>query len=244
VLRTLPVALATLATLALGAGIFMPRRKGDGLMSAAWRRPSNGRHADVQPSVETGPPLAAASDESRVPLTSLVRPEEDRIVPVTRRRLRQQAGGITWPALIDPGLVEAEPGERGKLLKALAFEIWHEGCGVALVQAVREEDGDLRFAALRALLSRRCPEGLDVFREVLRTGSDSERSLAVDGLTRLGACDDLTEAFADRLETIAAKAVLACAETRRRSEIVALLANRVDTARRDAILNLLGGILE
>jgi hypothetical protein len=146
--------------------------------------------------------------------------------------------------LIDPKLSDASSDERAQLLRALTFEVWHEGCATALAQAAREEDDDLRFAALRALLTRRCPEGCAVFRDTLRSGSDAERSLAVDGLARLGAMDELTEGFGDRLETIAAKAVLACATSRRRSDVIELLDAHVDAARREAILSLLGGVLE
>ena len=74
-----------------------------------------------------------------------------------------------------------------------------------------------------------------MFCDALRSGSDAERSLAIDGLARLQAFDELTEAFADRLEPLAAKAVLLYAASRDRARIVDALDDRVEPARRDAI---------
>ncbi len=231
-------ALATLATVALGAGVLLPSRR---TMSPRWRLPPNGQNGERAQA--DGPAFPASSAPAPSPALS-AKADDERVVPVTRRRLRQHTSGITWPTLIDPKLTDASGEERAQLLRALTFEVWHEGCAAALAQAAREEDDDLRFAAFRALLTRRCPEGYEIFRDALRNGSDAERSLAVDGLARLGATDELTEAFGDRLETIAAKAVLASATSRRRCDVVELLDAHVDPGRREAILSLLGGVLE
>jgi hypothetical protein len=116
--------------------------------------------------------------------------------------------------------------------------------GEALARAYLEEDGDARIMALRALISGRFPEGPSIFREALRTGNDTERSLAVDGLTIEGRLDDLLPALEDRLEAIAAKAALAYAGASSRSALRDVLKNHLSDARVESLLSLLIGLRE
>jgi len=210
--QPLPLALTTLATLALGAGLLLPEKAPIALRKLG----------------------ALLMNESK-----------GRVVPVTRRPLRAQTQleGPSWPALL--GAAEtATLDERRTLLRALFGESSRTDLGVILAAAAREEQGDLRLTALRGLVAGAHAEGLEVFRDALRIGTDSERSLSIDGLARLGALDELPAAFNDRLEPLAAKAALAFAASRERGVLEEALEDRVDAGRRDAILRLLAGILE
>lgn len=216
-LQPVPVALTTLATLALCAGALLP-------LNAATR---------------TGRFRRALHK-----CGALVSDMNDRIVPVTRRRLRPQGRTRTWPALL-PNAIDADSvAERTAAVRALADGDGAGNAGYLLAAIAREEEGELRMLAFRALIARKHGEGRDVFREALRSGSDAERSMAIDGLARLDAFDELSEAFADRLEPLAAKAVLLYSAARDRSRALEVLDERVDPGRRDAILTLLAGVLD
>jgi hypothetical protein len=215
--QPVPIALTTLATIALFAGALLP--------------------------------INAAAKTARVRdivrrYGAMVSDLNERIVPVTRRRLRPRSGAPTWPALL-PNPIEAASDEaRAAAVRELIAATPTERTGHILACIAREEDGELRLLAFRSLIARRHDEGRAVFCEALRSGSDSERSLAIDGLARLGALDDLAEAFSDRVEPLAAKAVLLFAGGHDRRRVVEVLDERVDPARRDAILRLLAGVME
>jgi hypothetical protein len=100
-----------------------------------------------------------------------------------------------------------------------------------------------RCAALRALRRIDATHSVDVFVQVLRTGSDSERSLAVDGLAAAGSRDALVPALNDPLDAIAAKAALAYVGSNSREDYRAALAPFVPVERIEALLALLGGYL-
>jgi hypothetical protein len=217
VVQPVPTALATLATLALFAGALLP-------LNAATRTL---RMRDLLRMCG-----AAVSDFS------------ERVVPVTRRRLRPRAGAPTWPALLPYPIDAGSEEERAAAVRRLVDAQPDEPAGHILATIAREEDGELRMLAFRSLISNRHPAGREVFCEALRSGSDAERSLAIDGLARLSAFDELTEAFSDRIEPLAAKAVLLFAASRDRRTVVEALDDRVDPARRDGILKLLAGVLD
>ena len=170
--------------------------------------------------------------------------ESQRVVPVTRRRLRQRGGSVGWPALVEPVQSDLSAAERCRILDDVIADEHAPGRAIVLVRAVREEEGALRLAALKALVTLRCADGLETFREVLSSGSDAERSLAIDGLAALGATEDLALALSDRLEPLAAKAALHMCPSRKRQELDALLQTNCDALRRDAILGLLAGYFD
>ncbi len=215
--QPVPTALATLATLALFAGALLP-------LNAAAR---TFRLRDLLRMCG-----AAVSDFS------------ERVVPVTRRRLRPRAAAPTWPALLPYPVDAGSEEERASAVRRLVEAEPDEPTGHILAAIAREEDGELRMLAFRSLIANRYAAGREIFCEALRSGSDGERSLAIDGLARLGALDELTEAFSDRVEPLAAKAVLLFAASRDRRTVIEALDDRVDPARRDAILKLLAGVLD
>ncbi len=215
-MQPVPVALTTLATLALFAGALLP-------------------HATLP----RAPRLRDALRRCGAIVSDL-----NRIVPVTRRRLRPRAAEPSWTALLAHDVDAASAPDRETALRALARGDGASDAGAILAAAASQEEGELRMIALHALIARAYPEGRAVFAATLLDGSDAERSLAVDGLAKLGAYDDLCAAFADRLEPLAAKAVLLYGGARGRRESIEELSARVDPARRDAIVALLSGILE
>ncbi len=222
--------LLMLATLALGAGAVLPARSAAGLRRAS--------------AIER-----AARELARDVRSFRVKPqdpvdENQRVVPVTRRRLRPRSGAVGWPAMVEPERTDFSPEERGRILHLVIGDGDAARRSAVLSRVVFEEDGDLRLTALKALVSQRDGTALDAFRDVLRSGSDAERSLAIDGLVALGATDDLVPALADRLELLAAKAALGLCATRRRADLLELMAPHVEVARREAVVALLSGFFD
>lgn len=216
-MQPVPAALTTFATLALLAGALLPLNAA--ARTVHWR-------------------------ELLDRCSAIVSEFSERVVPVTRRRLRPRSEAPTWPALLPQSIDPSSAPERAAAVRAIADAAPTETSGAILAAIAREEDGELRMLAFRSLIAHRYAEGRAVFREALRDGSDGERSLAIDGLARLGAIDDLREAFSDRVEPLAAKAVLLFAASRDRRNVVDALDDSVDPARRDAILKLLAGVLD
>jgi hypothetical protein len=152
---------------------------------------------------------------------------------------------VTWPAILDPARPILARDERLEALRALIAETSPQdrsGVGEVLARAYLEEDGDGRILALRGLIAGRFAEGPSVFREALRTGSDGERSLAVDGLAIHARFEDLIPAFGDRIDAIAAKAALAYASTSSRPLFRKALQEQVSEARLETFLSLLPGL--
>jgi len=83
---------------------------------------------------------------------------------------------------------------------------------------------------------------LQMLRDAIRTGSDAERALAIDGLSRHGLRDELPIALEDPLEPLAAKAALAFAGTTNREQLTASIRPHVSEGRLAAILALLPGL--
>ncbi len=172
--------------------------------------------------------------------------QTERIAPLTRRRLRRHTS-ITWLALVDPDRPLLDAGERLGILRSLAASVSNGAksqAGEALARAYLEEEGDARILALHALISGRFPEGPSIFREALRTGSDIERSLAVDGLAAQGRIDDVLPALEDRIEAIAAKAALAYVGSSSRSVMRETLKAHLSEARIETLISLLAGLRE
>jgi signal transduction histidine kinase len=168
----------------------------------------------------------------------------DRIVPVTRKRLRARPSVPTWTEMLANSIDSASLEERAAAVRALIAAGPRPEDGALLARIAREEEGDLRLLAFRSLIAQRYPEGRDIFSEAVRSGSDAERSLAIDGLARLGAFEALTEAFSDRVEPLAAKAALLYSAAHDRRTLLEALDERIEPTRRDAILKLLVGVLE
>ncbi len=200
--------------------------------------------ADDRPRPDGAGDAAALSDEDEA-LPLVVRPgrtPSERVVPITRLPLRPQGAAITWPHMV-PGAHDAceIDDERYALLHELASRPSADNIRAALARAYEEESGEGRIHALRALM-RGGYDGRAIFLDALRIGTDEERSIAVDALASVGLRDELIPAFSDRIEAIAAKAVLCYVGTAERDEYRAVLEQYVDSARCEAILGLLAGV--
>jgi hypothetical protein len=114
----------------------------------------------------------------------------------------------------------------------------------ALACAYREEDAIGRAMALRGLARVSTQGSQAILSDALSLGSDDERALAVDLLSRSDDRDSLIPALQDRLDAIAARAALAYVRSNRRSDFESVLSSHVDQRRLETILALLGGILE
>lgn len=184
-------------------------------------------------------PTADGGD--RPPIHSARIRRSDRIVPITRRRLRQHVP-ITWPTVLGDEAVTLTGPERLELLRVWSQRRDDARSGEALARAYLEEDLEGRLIALQALVAGRQSEGPSIFRDALRYGTEPERLLAIDGLERCGRHEELLAALHDRVEPIAAKAALAFARTRSRREFVERLERYVSPARIEAMLALLVGL--
>ena len=171
------------------------------------------------------------------------RPE--RAVPITRLPLRPQGLDITWPSQI-PDIERGGSLSRVERHRLLERFVRHPGnvSSDTIARAYREEEGNGRTIALRVLLRNFPHAGRASFIEALRVGSDEERAVAVDGLTAIGARDELTPAFSDRVDAIAAKAALSYVGTFDRAHYREQLSEFIDGTQIDAILRLLAGIVE
>jgi hypothetical protein len=197
------------------------------------------------------PPMPENADspknvaQQNIVVATLRQHRGERVVPLTRLPLRPQGFAITWTADLAAFASTGTPSrtQRHGLLERLVREPASVPSDV-VARAYDEEDGEGRTIALRVLLRNFPQAGRAAFIEALRVGSDDERAIAVDGLTAIGAREELTPAFADRVDAIAAKAALAYVGTFMRADYAAALSSYVDEARIDAILKLLAGIVE
>jgi hypothetical protein len=260
--------LPSLATIALGSALLMPHREKN---ANSARERSDPKTANVDaPPVDAFAELVDAcaathADDLRAePLPEVSAPvcesdatpaqtqraarslpiDDERVVPLTRLRLRSQARSIAWPALIDPKNAAWGQGERAALLRSIDTLASGPVRERVLLDAIGEEDGALRLLALQSLARSRSEGAGDAFAEILVRGSDEERSLAIDALLAIDRREDILAAFGDRVEAIAAKAALAYVGTRRRDDYLEILDRRVDRPRRNAILTLLAATLE
>ncbi len=191
-------------------------------------------------------PAFSQAHHPHLPERSAVYPPGEvwRAVPLTRAPLRPAIKAITWPALTGSNLGESFHEDRLDLLRAICDGGQTPHRVEILCRAYNEECGPGRTVALRGLCRYPATEARQAFIDALRAGSDEERSLAIDGLAALDLRDPLVDAFNDRVEAIAAKAVLACARSRTANDIRAILRPHVDETRVESILALLAGIVE
>ncbi len=174
------------------------------------------------------------------------------VVPLTRLPLRPQSETITWPTRLydalnfanDAAIAATDHAARRALLLRLAHSATVDAAATLHV-AYREEDGQGRALALRALMRLEADEhACAIYADALRSGTDDERSLAIDALARAGEREALVEALDDRIDAIAAKAALAYVGSNDQRVFRAVLAPLVGQARLAAILSLLAGFVE
>lgn len=205
------------------------------------------------PAVTTSAPegaLPEANDpehETPVPIfatSSMQADPAERIVPLTRLPLRFAAREIGWPASMSPPLHFDTDAERYAFLHHWAH---HDPAGgdVLLARVFHEETTTGRKVALAAF-NRECASAaaVDTFVAALTTGSDEERSLAIDALAEVGAHEEIARALNDRIDAIAAKAALTYVGTTARNDYRAALAPFLDDTRIDTVLELLAGVVE
>jgi hypothetical protein len=167
--------LPSLATIALGSALLMPHRD----KNAARERPDRKRanvdappedafadlvgtcamtqaddlraelHPDVPVPVRESE--ATLAEVQHVPPARSVPIDDERVVPLTRLRLRSQARSIAWPTLIDPKNAAWGQGERAALLRSIDSLASSQVRERALLDAIGEEDGALRLLALQSL---------------------------------------------------------------------------------------------
>jgi hypothetical protein len=197
--------------------------------------------------VDDAPAAAVPKDASATRVVSFANSdggETDRVVPLTRRRLRRQSVSIEWPSLIDPSRTACGSEERAALLRSIDSLAQGDVRERVLLEALDEEAGELRLVALRSLAQSPPAAGARAFAEILVHGADEERALAIDALLAIEQREALVPAFGDRVDAIAAKAVFAYVGSRRRADYVDLLATRFERPRSEAILALLAGALD
>lgn len=195
---------------------------------------------DFDPMTPAANPLAAVASQRREEGCA----SDERVVPLTRHRLRRQPASVDWPSLIDSSRTACGPEERAALLRSIDTLTQGDVRERVLLEALDEEAGELRLVALRSLAQSPSTAGARAFADILVHGADEERALAIDALLAIDQREALVPAFGDRVEAIAAKAVFAYVGSRRRTDYVDLLATRFEHPRREAILTLLAGALE
>ena len=196
--------------------------------------------------IESEPP---SHDVSVVPAQ---RSPMGRVVPLTRLPLRPQRSSITWTRSL-AGIAafshEAElAGSDRHLRHALLFSLSdsaNEDVAAALHVAFREEDAEGRCLVLRAIMHLSpSAEARAMYVDTLNSGTDDERSIAIDALVRIGERGAILPALNDRLDALAAKAALAYVDSSDRAAYLKALAPHVDRTRIEAILALLAGFVE
>jgi hypothetical protein len=119
-----------------------------------------------------------------------------------------------------------------------AFEVSSE------IGVRRERIVPITRRRLRPLPTEIPDDDPDRLRELLRSGSDAERALAIDTLILHGLYEELVPALGDRLEVLAAKAALGLARSSSRADLIAAIKPHVSEGRLGAILVLLAGLRE
>lgn len=188
-----------------------------------------------------------AGGSQSVPAGSLsVRPiavSYERMVPLTRLPLRSCPNEITWFDAPGSAHALATRRERLNLLERYARGTLTTDVET-LLRAHREEDADGRRLALRALAKHHARAGIAAFDDALRTGTDDERAIAIDGLVAANARDRVRTLLHDRVDAIAARAAIAYVGSNRRDDFVAALAPLLDDVRVATLLALLAGYIE
>ena len=167
----------------------------------------------------------------------------ERMVPLTRLPLRSCPNEITWFDAPGSAHALATRRERLNLLERYARGTLTTDVET-LLRAHREEDADGRRLALRALAKHHARAGIAAFDDALRTGTDDERAIAIDGLVAANARDRVRTLLHDRVDAIAARAAIAYVGSNRRDDFVAALAPLLDDVRVATLLALLAGYIE
>lgn len=197
-------------------------------------------------------PVETSPHAHEVTVVPAQRSPMGRVVPLTRLPLRPQRSSITWTHSLADIAAFARNAEvassdrhlRHALLYSLS-ESPNEDAAASLQIACGEEDAEGRCLALQAIMRLRpTEEARAIYIDALRSGTDDERSIAIDALVRIGDRAAIIPAFNDRLDALAAKAALAYVDSIDRAAYVAALEPHVDRAQIDAILALLAGIVE
>ena len=201
------------------------------------------------PSIDANESKTLAHD---VPVVQTQRSPIGRVVPLTRLPLRPQPSSITWTQSLAGIVAYARDaklaGSDRRLRHALLFSLSEsvvEDAATALHVAFREEDAEGRRLVLRAIMQLApSAEAQAIYTDTLRSGTDDERSIAIDALVRIGERAAIVPALNDRLDAIAAKAALAYVDSTDRTAYLEALEPHVDRTRIDAILSLLAGFVE
>jgi len=199
------------------------------------------RRADSPQAVAPAPQVEA--EAAAIVVAPAPRPAFERVVPLTRTPLRPHSASITWPRLTNAAPDLESPAERHAFLRDAPRAV-DASLAAALQTAYREEEGEGRLLALRALRRGNVAAARDTFVDALAVGTDDERSVAVDALLALGEREAVTSAFSDRIDAIAAQAALGYVATNLRKDYFAALDPFVDRTRIEAILSLLAGVVE
>ena len=202
------------------------------------------RAAD-SPQAEIPAPQTEAEEAGLDPIVVAFapRPAFERVVPLTRTPLRPHSVSITWPRLTNAASELESPLERHAFLRDVPRAV-DASLATALQTAYREEEGEGRLLALRALRRGNVVAARDTFVDALAVGTDDERSVAVDALLAFGEREAVTSAFSDRIDAIAAQAALGYVATNSRGDYFAALEPFVDRPRIETILGLLAGVVE
>jgi hypothetical protein len=205
--------------------------------------PVPGRSADSPAAGTAAPEAEREARDGPIVVAPAARPAFERVVPLTRSPLRPQSAAITWPRLTNAVSELESEGERRAFLREATRSV-DASLAPALQAAYREEEGEGRLFALRALSRGNFAGARDAFVDALHVGSDDERSVAVDALLALGEREAVTTAFSDRIDAIAAQAALGYVATTSRADYFAALEPFVDRGRIELILSLLAGVME
>jgi hypothetical protein len=206
----------------------------------ALQRSFENQLADLLPSQAMGTPR-----QTRAPVDPIRAAPRSYVpaVPLTRSPLRAATASVLWPNLIQQPALCASRAERHSLMKTASPET-HPDLEVALLGAYREEDETGRLLALGALVRLRLLGARAALLDALRAGGDNERVFAVDAFHSLGDREALKLALHDRLDAIAARAALGLVASDRRVDYVSTLEADLEPHRIDAILRLLGGVVQ
>lgn len=178
------------------------------------------------------------------------RPSHERVVPITRLPLRRETTTITWPGILAADIADGGPqlANNRRARHSLLIELARRRearTKPALLLAYREEDIKGRHLALRALVRFDVDqESREVFLDAMHTGSDDERSVAIDAFQQLGDRTLLIAALDDRVDALAARAALYLIGASDRDTYRRELTSHLESERIETILALLAGFVE
>jgi HEAT repeat protein len=141
------------------------------------------------------------------------------------------ARAITWPRLVDPAAGVLDDNERRRVIDGLGIvgDAW---CADILAQAVDEEDGELRVAALESLGHCVADNVGPTLERAYSSNVVAERYAAVDGASRRGDVPLLERALRDGDATVALAAAYGLHRANRNDIVITNLAARNDDTAR------------